>query len=159
MSEANKKEIIKVEGLGDVEVVRTPSVDKNGVPVSGVFSMSQKALEQFYADNGVPEPKKVFKAIDDARTVFAERATEFLGKHVIEKKADFELRAGTGAGSCGRHIISIDAEKDVRNVSTGEVTKKYGVVSFKVVEKAPVKNEIIMKVQADMEAALRPAGL
>lgn len=159
MSEDKKKEIIMVEGLGEIELVHGPGTDKDGNPTPGVYTMSQKNLEKFYEEHGVPEPKKVFKAIDDARTAFVEASATFLSPLVKENKADYELRAGQGNGACGRHLFSIDAEKDVRNVATGEVTKRYGVMTFKVQSKAPTNNDIINKLQSEIDAALRPAGL
>lgn len=151
MSEDKKKEVIEVKGLGEVEVVRAATADK-----PGVFSMSQKALDQFYENHGIAEAKKVFKAIDEAREQFAEAAVDFLAPYVKENRMDYELRAGSGNG---RHIVSIDAEKDVRNVATGEVTKKYAVVGFKIVNKAPTNNKMINKIHDELEAALKPAGL
>lgn len=159
MSEDKKKETIMVEGLGEVELVHGPGTDKDGNPTAGVFTMSQKALEKFYEEHGVPEPKKVFKTINEAREAFAEAGVKFLTPYVKEAKADYELRAGIGNGVCGRHILAIDAEKDVRNVATGEVTKRYGVVTMKIQDKAPTKNETIIKLQSEIDAALRPAGL
>ena len=146
------KEIINVEGLGEVEMLRKPSVDKDGNPVAGVFTMSQKNLEKFYEDHGIAEPKKVFGAIDDARAEFAVAAATFLKPHVIEDKADWELRAGTGNG---RLTASIDAEKPVRNVSTGEVSTRYAVFSMKVQSKAPSNNEMLNKQLAEIEAAFK----
>lgn len=146
------KEIINVEGLGEVEMLRKPSVDKDGNPVAGVFTMSQKNLEKFYEDHGIAEPKKVFGAIDEARADFAVAAATFLKPHVIEDKADWELRAGTGNG---RLTASIDAEKQVRNVSTGEVSTRYAVFSMKVQSKAPANNEMLNKQLAEIEAAFK----
>ena len=146
------KEIINVEGLGEVEMLRKPSVDKDGNPVAGVFTMSQKNLEKFYEDHGIAEPKKVFGAIDDARAEFAVAAATFLKPHVIADKADWELRAGTGNG---RLTASIDAEKQVRNVSTGEVSTRYAVFSMKVQSKAPSNNEMLNKQLAEIEAAFK----
>lgn len=152
MSDKKEKEIIMVEGLGEVELLRKPSVDKDGNPVAGVFTMSQKNLEKFYEEHGIPEPKKVFGAIDDARAEFAVAAATFLKPHVIEDKNDWELRAGTGNG---RLTASIDAEKQVRNVSTGEVTTRHAVFTMKVQSKAPSGNEMLNKQLAEMEAALK----
>ena len=158
MSEDKKKEIIMVEGLGEVELLRAPGKDKDGNPTPGVYTMSQKNLEKFYEEHGVPEPKKVFKAIDEARTAFVEAGAGFLKPHVIEDHSDYELRAGQGSGSCGRHIITVDAEKSVRNVSDNTVTTKYGVVGFKVACKAPM-SDTLTKLCEEMAAGLRPEGL
>jgi hypothetical protein len=158
MSEDKKKETIMVEGLGEVELLREPGTDKDGNPTAGVYTMSQKNLEKFYEEHGVPEPKKVFKAIDEARTAFCEASATFLAPQVLEHAADYELRAGQGNGSCGRHIFGIDAKKDVRNVSDGTTTTKYGTAYFKVQTKAPT-SDTLNKVREDLEKGLRPAGL
>jgi hypothetical protein len=155
MSEEKKKETIMVEGLGEVELVHGPGKDKDGNPTPGVYAMTQKNLEKFYEEHGVPEAKKVFKAIDDARTAFVEAGVTFLKPHVLENKSDYELRAGQGDGACGRHVLTIDAEKDVRNVATGEVTKRYGVVGFQVKSKAPKKSDIITKIGEEVEACFK----
>lgn len=147
-----KKEVINVKGLGEVELLRKPSVDKDGNPVAGVFTMSQKNLEKFYEDHGIAEPKKVFSAIDEAREQFAVASASFLKDHVIKDKADWELRAGTGNG---RITAAIDAEKQVRNVSTGEVSTRYAVFTMKVQSKAPTSNDMLNKQLAEMEAALK----
>lgn len=151
MSEKTK-EIINVEGLGEIEMLRKPSVDKDGNPISGVVTMSQKNLEKFYEEHGIAEPKKVFAAIDEAREQFAVAAATYLKDRVIEDKADWELRAGTGNG---RLTASIDAEKQVRNVSTGEVSTRYAVFSMKVQSKAPTNNEMLNKQLAEIEAAFK----
>ncbi len=152
MSDKKEKEMIVVEGLGEIEMLRKPSVDKDGNPVAGVFTMSQKQLDKFYEDHGIAEPKKVFGAISEARTAFAQEAVKFLTPKVIADKADWELRAGTGEG---RITASIDAEKQVRNVSTGEVTTRYGVFTMKVQSKAPSNDEMINKQLAEIEAAFK----
>lgn len=151
MSEKKDKNIVNVEGLGEIEIVRTPSFDKDGNAVAGVCSMSQKGLEQFYEDHGIPEAKKVMKAFKDANTALIEKAAEFLAPKVKEDKNDWELRAGIGND---RVIIGFDAVKKVRNVQTGETTEKYGTVYVKQHAKAPV-TDMLQKIAADVEAALR----
>lgn len=152
MSEKKEKQVVSVEGLGEVELLRNPSKDKDGNPVSGVYTMSQKQLEKFYEEHGIAEPKKVLGAIASAREEFAVQAAKFLAPKVIKDKTDWELRAGTGEG---RITASIDAEKQVRNVSTGEVTTRYGVFTMKVQAKAPSSNEMLTKQLAEIEAAFK----
>ena len=152
MSEDKKKDVIEVKGLGEVTLLRKPSKDKDGNEVSGVYTMTNAALEQFYADHGVPEYKKVSKALEAAREDLATVSAEFLQKQAIRDKADWELRIGTGNNRC---IASIDAVKQVRNVATGEVTTKYGVFSFTNKQKTPINSELCAKIAADMEAAFK----
>ena len=149
---SEKKETVVVKGLGELEMLRKPSTDKDGNPVSGVYTMSQKQLDKFYEDHGIAEPKKVFGAINEAREQFAVEAAKFLTPKVIKDHADWELRAGTGDG---RLTASIDAEKQIRNVSTGEVSTRYGVFSLKVQSKAPTTNEMLNKQLAEIEAAFK----
>lgn len=151
MSDKKEKNIVNVEGLGEIEIVRTPSFDKDGNAVAGVCSMSQKGLEQFYEDHGIPEAKKVMKAFKDANTALIEAAAGFLAPKVKEDKNDWELRAGIGND---RIIVGIDAVKKVRNVQTGETSEKYGTIYVKQHQKAPM-TETLTKIAADLEAGLR----
>lgn len=152
MSDDKKKDVIEVKGLGEVTLLRKPSKDKDGNEVAGVYTMTNSALEKFYADHGVPEFKKVSGAIEDAKKALADASFTFLKKQAIADKADWELRIGTGNNRC---IANIDAVKQVRNVQTGEVTTKYGVCSFTSKQKTPINDELCAKIAADMEAAFK----
>ncbi len=145
------KEMVTIEGLGEVEVLKHSSFDKNDNVVAGVLTMSQKNLDKFYEENGIPDAKKVFSTIEDARAKLVETAVTALKPRVLEEKNDWELRAGTGNQ---RIVVGIDATKNIRNVQTGETSTKYGSVYVRMSAKAPV-SEVIQGISADIEAELK----
>ena len=159
---AEEKKTVEVKGLGTIEMVSEPTkeviVDGKVKPAKpGVCKMSEGDLMKFYESHGVPNPKTVLKAINTAREEFATAAAEFLAPKVCSTGADWELRAGLGNN---RIVCGYDAQREIRNVRTGEKSTKFGTFWVKASAPCPIASDKFQKLSADIEKALKKkAGL
>ena len=126
--EATEKKVFeqknfKVDELG--EVTRR---------ANGDFNMSQAELNQFFANNGIPEYAEFKKAEEKAIDKLTEVGAKFLAEQSIADDRDTTLKCGLGNG---RIVVNLKQRTEGKNPRTGETTERFGVVSVKIQHSVP----------------------
>lgn len=98
------------------------------------FSISNDSLYAFYEAHGVPEAKKVFKAINTARGELIEEAAKFLQPHVIKTQDRCSLVCGMAEN---RFEVQLNNRTTNMNPQTREEIESFGSVKVKFQTKVP----------------------
>lgn len=98
------------------------------------FALSSEDLFNYYEAHGVPEAKKVFKAINTARGQLIEDAATFLKPHVIKDQERKTLVCGMAEN---RFEIQLNNRTTNMNPQTREEIESFGSVKVKFQTKVP----------------------
>lgn len=98
------------------------------------FALSSEDLFAYYEKHGVPEAKKVFKAINTARGQLIEDAATFLKPHVIADQSRKSLVCGMAEN---RFEVQLNNRTTNMNPQTREEIESFGAVKVKFQTKVP----------------------
>lgn len=101
---------------------------------NGEYAMSNDSLYAFYEAHGVPEAKKVFKAINTARGELIEAGASFLKDKVIKDQERKTLVCGMAEN---RFEIQLNNRTTNMNPQTREEIESFGSVKVKFQTKVP----------------------